>query len=317
MVSSQDITVEQGGKNAEEIARFIEQLKEVSITYSNVGDWVGKVNTRVGIIESQIENNHIEYLKQMKKMDDILARISPERMKNLKQQNIVPLEMYEQVNMSGYHLQEMLAWKLYEFEMVFPLLDKIAQALSVVGAYEVESRVLDGVKDSQNRILQHAENMMTQKMSQQDQKIDLVKDFVNERTQMLLERQLMEFRDLQRLQQEADEKKWLLLIDFVEKVQPGVVSREDVTAVKKAIARVDNEGTKRFIERQKEARAPSAAGHNLFKPPIQAPVDEPIAKQPVDDRLFACPKCSARFKDSLQLDTHLEVEHSDDDDGGD
>lgn len=320
MVSSEDITIVQGGKNAEEISRVVEQVKEASITHLNHTEIVGKVNSRVQIIESQINNNHMQYVREAKKLEQIKERIGKPRMDNLKAQNIVPSEMFEQINIIAWNLQEMLAWKLVEFELVYPLMDKLSDALSIVGAYEVESRVLDGVKESQNRMLTHAENMMTNKMSQQDQKIDLVKEFVNERTQMILEKQLMQFRDLQRLQQEADEKKWQLIIDFVEKNARASGTRpEDISAMKKSLTGVDAEGTRKYIEEQSKVVMPvreGVAGKQLFTapPPMQKRAD--AREVAVEDKLYACPKCSARFKDDLQLEAHIEFEHGDEDDGG-
>lgn len=316
MVSSEDITIEQGGKNADEISRVIEHVKGASITHLNYSETLGKVNGRVQIIESQITNNHIHYQKESKKLADITTRIGPDRLKNLRAQNIVPLEMFEQVNMIAFHLQEMLAWKLVEFEMVFPLVEKLGEALGLVGAYEVESRVLDAVRENQNRLLKHAEDMMANKLSQQDQKIDMVQSSLHERQQMILDKQLMQFRELQRMQQEADEKKWQLVIDFVERIsEASGTSRVEVNALKKSLESHDSLASKQFEQAQKAEKLPPVSS-NVFQPKTYVQPVEDSVRSKIDDKLFQCPKCTARFKDDMQLEAHMDYEHGDEDDGG-
>jgi hypothetical protein len=317
MVSSTDFNVEEGGSKVRELNQVVEEFNNATITHLNYSTFLSKLLSRVQIIHSTIDNHNTQFAKLANQLTEQKEKIGESRLKQMRENNIIPLQIFTIVNDMSFHLREMLAWKIIESELMFPILNKFGNALGEVSAYEVESRVLDAMRESQNRMLTHAENMMTTKMAQQDQKIDFVVKQLHERTDLALEKQLLLLNEMLKKSQEAEHRKLELYFDFMNRHfgSNEAVMRE-MYDLRKKFDKQDSTTRDDFKAVQAIHQMPRAPV-DMFQPEPKRVVENKEAPVVVDSRKFKCPHCSERFKDAIQLETHVEVEHSMEDPYGD
>jgi len=314
MVTREDFNVEDGGSKHREISQAVEEFNTATITHLNFSTYYSKLQSRIEIIQSTIDNHHTQFRKLKNELAEKKGRIEEGRLRQMKDANIIPLDIFLTVNEMSFLLSEMLAWKLIESEMMFPVLKKFANALGEVSAYEVETRVLDGMRDTQNRLLAHSENMMTTKMAQQDQKIDIVVNQIHERTDLALERQMVLMNEMLKKSQEAEHRKTELFFDFANRhLGSNAEVMRELYDLKKKFDMTDTQTRQEFKKEQERSTLPKASREQ----PAYAPAP-PVAvveqRASTDDKKHKCPHCPKAFKDHLQLETHIEVEHGDTDD---
>lgn len=313
---------EEGGQNLTHVRRIIDDLKERQVTQHNVKKVLPGINNTLSVIESQIENHQLQLRKATKKHNDEMERVGEERLRSMDNDGIAPATLYDAMKDISHHTREMFAWQTINNELQYLLNRKLISALSNLSDYEVESRVSEQVSDLHKQMMNQTQDLVTNLIQQQNQKIDMIQEASKERADLLMQKNLSQLRDIQKSQNES----MRLLVDYVLEVFRQSASSGGGGVDAEVLERLVTRKFRDLAKSQEEALERSMASEEVPVPVREkyAPVKE-LPKDASSARGFSgsseegdnpavasggeCPHCGESFRDKLQLETHIEFAH--------
>lgn len=327
----EEIEISEGGKSGREVREFIEKIKAANITQHTVRQWVHLINNTLSIITSNVENHRLQLAKARADQKRLQDDYDLERLKELAQQNLTPYDLMSTERQLSYHYREMLAWKITDNEIQTIVNAKLVEALVSISDYQVESLAIQRMSSHMDQILEHNKNVITQIVTQQNGKIEMIKEIFQEKVEVNMQKNLGEWR---KIQQEHIE----LLGGVIEHLKNQTIAfvQEQgrlMSQGKKAFTDDDLDRLVNLMNKQINKRldlveenyrrhtkdliedADEAARLKRSKPVVSSIPAGVVASNPAPphehEEEFLCDFCGKECRSELELEQHIALLHND------
>lgn len=191
-----------GGDNSARINTFIREFENQAVTVDNYEKVCAQIESNNNIIDSQIENSYVEYLKT--KQEFIKIRDS-EYFKEQKERKLVDLDIYVLSMKLHHHSTQMLSWKYLQNDMNSMFLKKLVETLREAKSFDIKRDALKEMREMETK------------------RNELFLDVMKSRNQSADEHLMGAVKEIQRIQKISDERNNKILAEALFKIGDSLV----------------------------------------------------------------------------------------------
>lgn len=146
------------GRISSNIKSFRKKLDDVEVSYSNVKEIFGELQTIVQTLEEQVGNitskrdNYEDSMEKMMEKENVKEMLDEEK--------VVPYKLFNQLKEAYEDVKEAHVWDRVRFDLAFVLCRKMVQKIYATKEHEIQKEIQKGANERMKKWFEHNKSIV-------------------------------------------------------------------------------------------------------------------------------------------------------------